>query len=471
MTSSITQSWDAVRAEPINFPLSTDQAIAAFGGQSCPAILESLRNTGGYGRYSIFAANPIQTLSIPASDREQFHHFLKEIGGKQLRGSAKIPFGGGWIGYLGYEAGLGLENVPRVENGSLGLPELRMSLYDATAVYDHAEKQWYATAIEWPSDSQFRGRSVQERLESIALILNKASQISPRDSEKTPNQNSGSRPILASALTKDQYLDRVRRIQELILDGEVYQVNLTQRWQVDLPMSPLEIYQKLRNINPSPYGAFLQWPDAAIISSSPELFLDVREKHVVTRPIKGTRPRGGDFESDHRLRRELEASEKDRAELNMIVDVLRNDLGRVCEIGSVKVRSAGEIEEHPTVFHRVATIEGRLRGDCELVDLILAAFPGGSVTGAPKIRAMQVISELEPTPRGVYCGAIGWIGLDGSMTLNLAIRTMIATRDKVYLHAGGGITIDSDPEDEYREMLTKLRAMAKAVGTGIEHEF
>jgi len=457
----IAKSGGAIHVEPLNSPASVEQAIEAFAVRQSPAILESSLDTGGAGRYSIFAAEPIRTLTIPVCDASQFTNTLNELGGGRLRSPAKIPFGGGWIGYVAYEAGLGLERVPRVTAESAGMPDLCMSLFDSAAVYDRSEDQWYASAIEWPDGSEFRSRWVQSRLDAIASILEDAARKTLKDSAECDSDHE---TVLTPSLTKPQYLDRVRQIQELILDGEVYQVNLTQRWNTDLGRSPLEIYQRLRKISPSPYAAFLQFSDTSIISSSPELFLDVRDKHVVTRPIKGTRPRGSDAESDRMLRRELEVSEKDRAELNMIVDVLCNDLGRVCEYGSVNVRSAGEIESHPTVFHRVATIEGDLRRDCGLADLIASAFPGGSVTGAPKIRAMQVISELEPTPRGVYCGTIGWIGLDGNATFNLAIRTMIATQSKVYLHAGGGITIDSDAEEEYSEMLTKLRAMAKAIG-------
>jgi len=201
----------------------------------------------------------------------------------------------------------------------------------------------------------------------------------------------------------------------------------------------------------------------AILSSSPELFLDLRDGHVVTRPIKGTRPRTGDPRIDAMARRELAESEKDRAELTMIVDLLRNDLGRVCSFRTVQVRDPGEIEEHPTVYHRVATIEGDLKTGLGWSDLLRAAFPGGSVTGAPKIRAMQIIRELEPTPRGIYCGSIGWIGLDGAMSLNLAIRTIVQRGDVVHLYAGGGIVAQSTPDGEYAETLAKLRGMLRAL--------
>ena len=224
------------------------------------------------------------------------------------------------------------------------------------------------------------------------------------------------------------------------------------------------MYRRLRSVTPSSHAAFLRWDDTAILSASPELFLDLRAGHVVTRPIKGTRPRIGDRAVDLRARRELQDSRKDRAELIMIVDLLRNDLGRVCSYGRVRVVDAGSIEEHPTVFHRVATIEGELAPGRNWLDLLLATFPGGSITGAPKIRAMQIIDKLEPTARGVYCGSIGWIGLDGSMSLNIAIRTMVQVRDRVHVYAGGAIVADSTPEGEYDEMLTKAAGMLRALG-------
>jgi para-aminobenzoate synthetase component 1 len=200
------------------------------------------------------------------------------------------------------------------------------------------------------------------------------------------------------------------------------------------------------------------------LSSSPELFLQLRDGHVVTRPIKGTRPRIGDCRADAVYRRELIHSDKDRAELTMIIDLLRNDLGRVCSFGTVRVTEADKIEEHPTVFHRVATIEGDLKPGNNWLDLMRAAFPGGSVTGAPKIRAMQIIDELEPTPRGVYCGSIGWIGLDGSLSFNIAIRTMVQVGDLVHVYAGGAIVADSTPEGEYKEIIAKAAGMLQALG-------
>jgi para-aminobenzoate synthetase component I len=262
-----------------------------------------------------------------------------------------------------------------------------------------------------------------------------------------------------STFTRPQYLEAVRRVIDYIAAGDVFQVNLSQRFCVATRDAPREIFRRLHSATPAAQGALLQLRDFALISNSPELFLRVTpDRRVITRPIKGTRPRGDGMEA------ELRDSKKDQAELAMIVDLERNDLGRVCEIGSVNVVEARVIEAHPTVYHGVATIEGKLRGDVTFVDLLRATFPSGSVTGAPKIRAMQIIDELEPVRRGPYCGAIGYLAADGTIEFNVAIRTMIAKDGPIHIPVGGGIVADSDPAAEYEETLVKARAMFAALG-------
>jgi anthranilate/para-aminobenzoate synthase component I len=264
--------------------------------------------------------------------------------------------------------------------------------------------------------------------------------------------------------TRQQYEAAVRRAVEYIAAGDVFQVNLSQRCTLGLREPAASVYQRLLARAPATYGALLDYGDHALISNSPELFLRVTplpdgRRRVVTRPIKGTRPRGPG------MAERLAASAKDQAELNMIVDLERNDLGRVCEIGSVKVTQQRAIEAHPTVYHGVATVEGILRPDVSFVDLLRATFPGGSVTGAPKIRAMQIIDELEPVRRGPYCGAIGYLASDGTIEFNVAIRTMVVTGEGlVHVPVGGGIVADSDPAAEYEETRVKARAMLEALG-------
>ena len=268
---------------------------------------------------------------------------------------------------------------------------------------------------------------------------------------------------LTSSFTRDRYGAAVARAIEYIAAGDVFQVNLSQRFTAGLTTQPAYLYQWLVRNAPARYGAYLNYDDYCIVSNSPELFMRINGRRITTRPIKGTRP-PGDGMAD-----ELLASAKDTAELNMIVDLERNDLGRVCEVGSVRVTEPRHIERHPTVYHGVATIEGTLREDVTLVDVLRATFPGGSVTGAPKIRAMQIIDELEPVRRNAYCGAIGYVARNGDCTFNLAIRTMTAKDGLIHIPVGGGIVADSQPPAEYQETLVKARAMFDALGLSADN--
>lgn len=371
------------------------------------------------------------------------------------------------------------EGVQPSHAEELRVPLMEFGLYDHALVYDQDKRQWYAAAVDWPAGLDCDTRSARERIDSLKEILAAADAGSSRGGQPPagalpPNAAraaDGSNAIRDAAsetcsplLSRAEYTSRVERIREYIAAGDVYQVNLTQRFDATTHLSPVELFLKLREVNPAPHSALILREAYAILSASPELFLDIENRRIVTRPIKGTRPRIGDPAADTNARRELIASEKDRAELVMIVDLLRNDLGRVCEYGSVHVVDDGVIEEHPTVFHRVATIEGTLREEVGLADVLRATCPGGSITGAPKIRAMQIIDELEPAPRGAYCGSIGFIGLDGRVRLNLAIRTMTQIGRTVHVHAGGGIVADSAADAEYEETLAKARGLFRALG-------
>jgi len=271
-----------------------------------------------------------------------------------------------------------------------------------------------------------------------------------------------------STFTPDSYRSAVDRVIDYIRAGDIFQANLAQRFTLENTASPAAIYQRLLRSSPASYGGLLDFGDFALICNSPELFVRVTpnpetgKRHIITRPIKGTRPRlpGQDLQ--------LRDSIKDQAELNMIVDLERNDLGRICEIGSIRVSEPRTIETHPTVYHGVASIEGVLRDDVSFVDLLRATFPGGSITGAPKIRAMEIIEELEPVRRGPYCGAIGYLAGDGSIEFNVAIRTMIAKNGQIHIPVGGGIVADSDPDAEYQETLVKARAMFAALGVSVD---
>jgi para-aminobenzoate synthetase component 1 len=333
---------------------------------------------------------------------------------------------GGAVGYLAYGLKRHIERLPDTVTDDLGLPECYLAFYERIDRFDARP-----LAVDAP------GRS-------------------PLDDDEAPPP---------SNFTRAEYEDAVRRALDYIRAGDIYQVNLSQRFTAPLEGDPFDAYLRLRAQNPAPFAAYLHLPEAAVLSASPERFLsyDPRDRRITTRPIKGTRPRGRTPGEDAALAGELLASEKDRAENVMIVDLERNDLGRVAEIGSVRVTELATLETFPTVFHLTSQVEARLREDRDVVDLLLATFPGGSITGAPKIRAMQIIDELEPTERGVYTGAIGRFGFDGSLDLNIAIRTVVAKDGVAYFQAGGGIVADSVPALEYEETLHKASALRRAL--------
>ena len=460
--------------EPLDLRLPLESAVVSFAHARDPAILESSLGHEAYGRYSIFACDPLDDFELGSRSRVCPFRALASRAATYPRTAEfpeGVPFAGGWIGFFTYEAGLTVERIPsrrlqparsfaRAEacGSGFAIPSAGFRLYDAAAIHDHRSGRWYLAAIDWPKPIAERRPPAAARLAALRSRLTSAAQLElteldrPSAREPTPN------------MSREAYFAKVTRAKRYIEAGDIYQVNLTQRFTTRTDASPLDLYRRLRAASPSSHAALLPWGEAVILSSSPELFLQLRGGHVVTRPIKGTRPRVGDPGIDAANRRELAESEKDRAELTMIIDLLRNDLGRVCAAGSVRVTEAGSIEEHPTVFHRVATIEGDVEDGRTFVDLLRAASPGGSVTGAPKIRAMQIIEELEPTRRGVYCGSIGMIGLDGSMTLSVAIRTMVQVGPEVHVHAGGAIVADSTAEEEFDEILAKARGMLQALG-------
>ena len=338
---------------------------------------------------------------------------------------------------------------------------MRVNFFDAVLAYSHLQRRW------WVGMVSLDGTPVEELAARVPKFIEQfaSANLAARTSPEVPAR------IATSNFSRDAYCAVVQRALNYIGAGDVYQLNLAQRFSIPWPCgdaASAQLYLRLRAESPAAYGAFLGAElvgnKLSVCSISPELFLSARGRNVTTRPIKGTRPRTRDHEANAAAERELAQSPKECAELNMIVDVERHDLGRVCEFGSVRVESAGEIETLPTLYHRVATVTGRLRPRCGPASLLRAAFPGGSITGAPKIRAMQLIRELEPDPRGIYCGAIGWLGLNGDLDLNIAIRTAVhdTVSGVVQYHAGSGIVADSDPEREYDETLHKARAFFKA---------
>lgn len=367
---------------------------------------------------------------------------------------ADLPFIGG-VGYFGYPLRCFIEELPSTTHDDLKLPDCYFAFYDAIVAFDHLTNRIYLCRSNVNNGSINRHQQQVEKLRSILQSENHHAQLHS-EGFKSHAPHFTKAPI-RSNFSRADYLSTVQRAKEYIASGDIYQVNLSQRLSTLSDLPPPELYACLRQLSPVPYGAYLHCGDFHILSASPERFLHFSpsSRIVETRPIKGTRPRGLTPDLDRKLAAELLHSEKDLAELLMIVDLERNDLGRVCEIASIHVPERVALESYSNIHHLVATIRGTLRREADRIDLLRSCFPGGSITGAPKIRSMELIDELEPTDRGVYTGAIGYFGFDGTMDLNIAIRTCILKEGRAYFHVGGGIVADSEPEAEYQETLDK----------------
>jgi len=385
---------------------------------------------------------------------------------------APVPFLGGAVGYFSYDLCHFIERLPSTAIDDLKLPESYFAFYDAIMAFDHLEGRAYLVATGFPEmEERQRLRRARMRLEEMKAWLYAASPSQeaslPRrerlgEGEFQPIQENR-RVLLKSNFTPEEYIKAVDRVREYIAAGDVFQVNLSQRFEADLKIPPYELYKRLRMVNPAPFASYLNFQGVTIVSASPERFLKVQGDLVETRPIKGTRPRGRDPVEDERLAQELTHSTKDRAENVMIVDLERNDLGRVCRYGTVKVAELAILETFPTVFHLTSTVVGRLRRGKSNIDLLKATFPGGSITGAPKVRAMEIIDELESTKRSVYTGSIGYLSFNEDMDINIVIRTFLIKEGKAYFQVGGGIIYDSDSEAEYMETLDKAKALIRAL--------
>jgi para-aminobenzoate synthetase component 1 len=434
---------------------SARAAAASFPASLLPGPFPFLLESAGGGRYSFAGADPSAVLlargdrlALWRDGREEtlrgnpFDAVRELLAEHRVDNPDGLPLPGGAVGVFGYDLGQHLERLPHRAEDDLDFPDLVLGFYDTVFVLDHADGKSARVDLS-PRASR---RAIDPRLYEEAFGAG------------TPTARPGPN------FTRDAYLAAIGRIKEYIAAGDVYQVNLSQRFHARANGAPFDIYRALRSASPAPYAAVLQFGRRAIVSSSPEQFLELRGRSLVTRPIKGTRRRGTSAEEDDRLARELLSSPKDDAELAMIVDLERNDLGRVCEYDTVRVTEPKVLERHPTVLHLSARIAGQLRRGLGPVDVLRATFPGGSITGAPKIRAMEIIDELEPTRRAFYTGAIGALGFDGSMNLSIAIRTVLVDGADCFFQAGGGIVADSDPAAEYEETLTKAAAMFRALG-------
>jgi para-aminobenzoate synthetase component 1 len=392
----------------------------------------------------------------------------------ELPDEIDLPFPlGGCFGFWGYELKNFVEpRLPRHSTNDLELPDCHLGFYDSLVAFDHhLGATWIvATGLE-PNGSRSQDRARRQldfwlnRIAAVEPGGEAASPVGFRDSRELPpvasdHENNG---LISSNLTRQQFIDRVDRVQRYIRAGDVYQVNLSQRLNTPFALQPWTLFQALRNISPAPFSAYLNCGEFQLASSSPELFLHLSGSKVQTRPIKGTRPRSSDPTRDAQLGYQLQTSPKDMAELVMIIDLLRNDLGKVCEFGSVNVPDLARLERFPQVQHLVSTVEGLLRPDVTHLGAMAACFPGGSITGAPKIRAMEIIDELEPACRGPYTGAIGYLGFNRESQAAMTIRTAVCKDAHAHFQVGAGLVADSDPESEYLETLAKARGFLEAL--------
>ncbi|WP_433620076.1 anthranilate synthase component I [Paenibacillus cellulositrophicus] len=454
-----------------------------YAQRECAFLLESVEGGSQWARYSFIGTDPFMMISGKKGEI-----VLEQGGQKQsMKGkpveelkallrtyrSPKLddlpPFTGGAIGFFGYDLLQYYEKLPAHQVDDLGMDDIRFMFCDTVIVFDHVKQQILLVGNvhvkEGDNDEAIRKTydEVDRRLEEIAGQLQ----------EQGPRENVNGRSIpvdidlgeIKSNMTKEQYMANVRQAQEYIRAGDIFQVVLSQRFHIETEVSPLHVYRVLRTLNPSPYMYYLKMHEEIIVGTSPEALVKVDGNRVSTRPIAGTRPRGADEAEDSRLAAELLADEKERAEHLMLVDLGRNDLGRVSAFGTVKCDSFMEIEKYSHVMHMVSNVSGTLRDDKDFFDAFLSCLPAGTVSGAPKLRAMEIIAEMEREARGAYAGAIGYLGFNANMDSCITIRTIIFRKGKAYVQAGAGIVWDSVPEKEYEETMNKAKALLKSIRT------
>lgn len=444
-------------AKLINQPLpyfeQSDRLFAPLADRPWSVFLDSGYPLSRQGRYDIIAADPVCTLlthgkvttisrnGVSGKSLDDPFELVKQQLLPKMPGFDDLPFNGGAIGYFAYDLARRLEHLPVIARDAENIAEMAVGIYEWAVIVDHQRRC-----------SHLVGYLDEARSARLTELFSRLPDLQDQDAFTVTG------PVVAN-MDKTDYAEAFGRIKHYLKEGDCYQVNLTQRFCAPCEGDPWSAYVKLRELNSAPFSCYIKTPEAAVLSSSPERFLKLQGDWVETKPIKGTRPRKSDEAEDLEQISQLESSKKDRAENVMIVDLLRNDIGKTCKKGSVKVPSLFDIESYATVHHLVSTVTGELAEGQHAVDLLKSCFPGGSITGAPKIRAMQIIEELEPHRRGVYCGAIGYIGFDGNMDTNIAIRTLVHSDGTIRFWAGGGIVNDSVMEEEYQECFDKASAM------------
>ncbi|NOQ94189.1 MAG: aminodeoxychorismate synthase component I [Methylophaga sp.] len=436
----------------------------AIKDKGWPIFLDSSNSAHSDARYDIQTADPFITLATTSentlitrhnsepelSSDDPFHLLQSILQDYQIKQQSDLPFCGGALGYFAYDLGRRLEALPTYAHDAEHIPDMVIGIYDWAIVTDHHLQRCWLASYGLLSETH-------AQWDELVAQFSNVEKVEQQDTFKVLGE-------LQSNFNRQQYQSAFDKIKDYIRDGDCYQVNLAKRFEIEAEGEPWFAYQLLRKQNSAPFSAYFSTPHGTVLSSSPERLLKVEGKQVETKPIKGTRPRDlNNSERDQSLARELQSSIKDRAENLMIVDLLRNDLGKVCAPGSIKVPKPFELESFATVHHLVSTITGTLSDKQNSVSLLRACFPGGSITGAPKLRAMEIIEELEPHRRGLYCGSIAYIGFDGKMDSNITIRTMIFSDNRLRFWAGGGIVADSDADAEYQEVHDKAAAMLNLI--------
>jgi anthranilate synthase component 1 len=425
-------------------------------------LLESVEGGETIARYSFLGGDPFHIVRYRDGKPADFMQNLRSTMARYK--SVKLPnlppFTGGAVGYFGYDMVRTIEDIPDTGTNDLGVDDAVLMFYKTILAFDHLRHQIHIISNVIADESQGTIESqydkAVEEIRQIEALLRAPLEI-PETTRKEGDL------VVRSNFEKKDYLNSVVKAKEYIAAGDIFQVVLSQRFEVDLPATPFEIYRALRIVNPSPYMYFLKMPDAAIVGSSPEMLVKIRDREIEYRPIAGTRARGKDEAEDDALAEELAADEKERAEHIMLVDLGRNDLGRVSKYGTVHVEELMVIERYSHVMHLVSSLKGKLRDGADRWDTLMACFPAGTVSGAPKVRAMEIIDELEPTRRGVYAGAVMYVDFSNNLDSCIAIRTLVVRGNKGYIQAGGGIVADSVPENEYMETVNKSRALIRAI--------
>jgi para-aminobenzoate synthetase component 1 len=448
----------------ISQKIELPKLVRYFSSLNNPAILGAAEFNSERNRYSYFAAEPVEIFESFSDEKKPFEKLRTVLSKYHLADSIDGLFTGGWLGFFSYDLNRFIENIPASDD-DIGLPLIRLCFYDKVICFDHLENCFYLFAIELPGDEKSglpRAQSSgDEKIAELKEMLNQAADI--KDTTILKPFDVFDLGDFQSNMTKDYYLQSIAKTKKYIYDGDVYQINFSQRFSADFNADPYKLFLWQNRFNPSPYSAYIDAGNYKIVSASPELFININNGTITTCPIKGTRPKTGNKIIDKKNYDELVANEKEKAELDMIIDLERNDLGRICRPGSIKVVKRRDIEAFATVFHAVATIQGRLKEKIDFTDILKAIFPGGSISGAPKISAMKIINALEPTARGLYTGCIGWIDLKGNTCLNIVIRTIIIKDNTAFAQTGGGIVADSDPQAEWNETLIKAKALLAGI--------